>query len=69
MTNEYLLKVYEKTKQKNSNELEFLQAVFEVLNSIEPYVNEHPELEKLNIMERFVEPERIITFRVPWVDD
>ena len=69
MTNEYLLKVYEKTKQKNSNELEFLQAVFEVLNSIEPYVNEHPELEKLNIMERFVEPERIITFRVPWVND
>ena len=52
MTNEYLLKVYEKTKQKNSNELEFLQAVFEVLNSIEPYVNEHKELEKLNIMER-----------------
>ena len=69
MTNEYLLKVYEKTKQKNSNEPEFLQAVFEVLNSIEPYVNEHPELEKLNIIERFVEPERIITFRVPWVDD
>ena len=69
MKNEYLLKVYEKTKQKNSNEPEFLQAVFEVLNSIEPYVNEHKELEKLNIMERFVEPERIITFRVPWVDD
>ena len=69
MTNEYLLKVYEKTRQKNSNEPEFLQAVYEVLNSIEPYVNEHPELEKLNIIERFVEPERIITFRVPWVND
>ena len=48
---------------------EFLQAVYEVLNSIEPYVNEHPELEKNGIIERFVEPERLITFRVPWVDD
>ena len=69
MTNEYLLQVYNNIKEKDKNEPEFLQAVYEVLNSIEPYVNEHPELEKNGIIERFVEPERIITFRVPWVDD
>ena len=69
MTNEYLLNVYNNIKEKDKNEPEFLQAVYEVLTSIEPYVNEHPELEKNGIIERFVEPERIITFRVPWVDD
>lgn len=69
MTNQYLLKVYNNVKTKDANEPEFLQAVYEVLSSIEPYVNEHPELEKNGILERFVEPERIITFRVPWVDD
>ena len=69
MTNKYLLNIYENLKQKDKNEPEFLQAVYEVLSSIEPYVNEHPELEKNGIIERFVEPERIITFRVPWVDD
>ena len=69
MTNEYLLNVYNNIKEKDKNQPEFLQAVYEVLTSIEPYVNEHPELEKNGIIERFVEPERIITFRVPWVDD
>ena len=69
MTNKYLLNVYNSVKEKDKNEPEFLQAVYEVLNSIEPYVNEHPELEQNGILERFVEPERIITFRVPWVDD
>ena len=69
MTNKYLLNVYNSVKEKDKNEPEFLQAVYEVLNSIEPYVNEHPELEQHGILERFVEPERIITFRVPWVDD
>ena len=69
MTNKYLLTIYENVKLKDKNEPEFLQAVYEVLNSIEPYVNEHPELEKNGIIERFVEPERLITFRVPWVDD
>lgn len=69
MTNKYLLNVYNNIKEKDKNEPEFLQAVYEVLTSIEPYVNEHPELEKNGIIERFVEPERIITFRVPWVDD
>ena len=69
MTNEYILRVYNDVVKKNEHEKEFLQAVYEVLNSIEPYVNEHPELEKYGILERFVEPERLITFRVPWVDD
>lgn len=69
MTNKYLVNVFEKVKQKNPYELEFQQAVYEVLNSIEPYVNEHKEIEELNIIERLVEPERIITFRVPWFND
>lgn len=69
MTNQYLLKVYNFVKEKDKFEPEFLQAVYEVLTSIEPYVNEHPELEQNGILERFVEPERVITFRVPWVDD
>ncbi len=69
MTNEYLTKVYEHIKAKDAHEPEFLQAVKEVLTSIEPYVNEHPELEANGIIERFTEPERLITFRVPWVDD
>lgn len=69
MQNKYLLNVYNQVLTKNENEKEFIQAVYEVLNSIEPYVNEHPELEKNGVLERFVEPERIITFRVPWVDD
>ena len=69
MKNKYLLKVYEEVKSKDSDQKEFLQAVYEVLTSIEPYVNEHPEIEANGIIERIVEPERIITFRVPWVDD
>ena len=69
MENKYLLKVYENVVNKNGHEKEFLQAVYEVLNTLEPYVNEHPELEKNGVIERFVEPERLIIFRVPWVDD
>ena len=69
MKNQYLCKIYDNVKSKNLNEPEFLQAVYEVLNSIEPYVNENSNLEKNGILERFVEPERMITFRIPWVDD
>lgn len=69
MKNQYLLRVYDEVARKSENEKEFLQAVYEVLNSIEEYVNEHPELEQNGIIERFVEPERLIMFRVPWVDD
>ena len=56
-------------EQKHPGELEYLQAVREVLESIKDVYNQHPEFEKAKIIERIVEPERIITFRVPWVDD
>mgnify|MGYP000907755843 CR=1 FL=1 len=54
---------------KHPGEKEYLQAVKEVLLSIEEVYNQHPEFEKAKIIERLVEPERIFTFRVPWVDD
>ncbi len=54
---------------RHSGEKEYMQAVKEVLVSIEDVYNEHPEFEKAKIIERLVEPDRIITFRVPWVDD
>ncbi len=66
---EYLQKVYDKVCQRNKGEEEFLQAVREVLESLEPVVAQRPEIEKKGIIERLVEPERFIQFRVPWVDD
>ena len=66
---EYLTKVYDKVCQRNKGEEEFLQAVREVLESLEPVVEQRPEIEKNGIIERLVEPERFIQFRVPWVDD
>ena len=69
LTNEYLKRVYDGLAQRNAHEPEFLQAVIEVLESIQPLVDKHPEYEKAGLIERLVEPERIITFRVPWVDD
>ena len=54
---------------KHPGEKEYLQAVKEVLTSIEGVYNEHPEFEKAKIIERLVEPDRIFTFRVPWADD
>ncbi len=66
---EYIKEVLEKIKEKNINEPEYLQAVEEVLATISPVVEKHPEYKKLAILERMTEPERIITFRVPWVDD
>ena len=65
LTNEYLKRVYEGLEKRNANEPEFLQAVREVLESIQPVVEKHPEYEKAALIERLVEPERIITFRVP----
>ena len=56
-------------EQKHPGELEYLQAVREVLLSVQDVYNQHPEFEKAKIIERIVEPERIVTFRVPWVDD
>ena len=67
--NEYLKRVFEKVQARDKNEPEFLQAVEEVLESLEPVVERHPEYEETGLIERLVEPERIITFRVPWVDD
>jgi len=69
MNNAYLNRVFEKVKQRDPNEKEFLQAVQEVLESIEPVIEKRPDLEKSGIIERMVEPERMITFRVSWVDD
>ncbi len=65
----YLQNVMETVEKRNAGEPEFLQAVKEVLESLEPVVEAHPEYEKAGLIERLVEPERIITFRVPWVDD
>ena len=68
--NPYLAGVIEKTKAKNANEPEFIQAMEEVLSTIEPVVDKHKdEYEKSALLERLVEPERIISFRVPWIDD
>ena len=67
--NSYLERVLEQTRAKNSHEPEFLQAVEEVLETLEPVVEAHPEYEKIALLERLVEPERIISFRVPWIND
>ena len=67
--NKYINKVYKNLKQHYKHEPEFLQALEEILFSLEDYVNNHDELEKHAILERFCEPERFIMFRVPWVDD
>ena len=69
MKNEYLIRVLEDVKKKDAHEPEFIQAVTEVLESIEHVVDQRPELEKAGIIERMVEPDRVISFRVPWVDD
>ena len=65
----HLKEVYENVKRRDPNQPEFHQAVLEVLESLTPIVEERPEFLKANIYNRVVEPERIIQFRVPWVDD
>lgn len=65
----YVEKVYEDLCKKNPNENEFLQAALEILSSLEPLVLKRPEIEKNKILERFVEPERFVQFRVSYVDD
>ena len=62
-------KIMQALEQKHPGESEYLQAVHEVLVSVKDVYNQHPEFERASIIERIVEPERIITFRVPWVDD
>ena len=69
ISNSYLQGIYDGVCKKNSHEPEFLQAVGEVLESLQPVVEKLPDLEKAGILQRMVEPERVIQFRVPWVDD
>ncbi len=69
LKNAYLKKVFDQVQKRDGNEPEFLQAVEEVLESLEPVMDKHPEYEAAGLMERLVEPERVISFRVPWVDD
>ena len=69
MKNAYIKKIWDDVKAKNANEPEFLQAVEEVLTTLEPAVDRMPQLEPNAILERMVEPERVIMFRVPWMDD
>ena len=65
----YAQTVLENLKKQNPNEPEFHQAATEILSTIAPVVEKHPEYEAAGLLERFVEPERVIMFRVPWVDD
>lgn len=67
--NEYLKKVYADVERRNKGDNEFLQAVTEVLESLEPVVESRPDIVEAGVIDRLVEPERIIKFRVPWVDD
>ena len=65
----YVDSVIERVKAKDSNEPEFIQAVTEVLTSLKPVIDANPQYEEAGLLERIVEPERVIMFRVPWVDD
>ncbi len=65
----YVERVLNEVKEKNANEPEFIQAVEEVLESLKPVIALHPEYEKMAILERIVEPERTVMFKVPWMDD
>ena len=68
-TNEYVKRVYAQVEQRDGDQPEFLQAVREVLETLEPVVARHPEYEANAVLERFVEPERVVKFRVAWMDD
>jgi len=67
--NDYLTSILNDVETKNPSEPEFHQAVREVLESLEPVLDRHPEYRSASMVERMVEPERVILFRVPWVDD
>ena len=69
LTNEYLVQVLEQVKKRNPNEPEFIQAVTEVFVTLQPVIEQRPDLVKSGVIERLVEPERQIIFRIPWVDD
>ena len=67
--NAYVERVIEYVKKRHGNEPEFCQTVEEVLSSISPMIDKHPEYEKADLLTRMVEPERMFTFRVVWTDD
>lgn len=67
--NKYIERVLENVKKQNIDQPEFIQAVQEVLSTLSPVIEEHPEYEQDAVLERLVEPERTIMFRVPWMDD
>lgn len=69
LTDEYVKRVYAQVEERDPDQTEFLQAVQEVFESIQPVFAKHPEYEKNGVLERFVEPERLVKFRVAWVDD
>jgi len=69
LNSEYLQRVYSQIVSRDPDQKEFHQAVLEVLESLDMIVDKHPEYEANGIIESFVEPERVITFRVPWTDD
>ena len=69
LKSEYLQRVYTQVVTRDPDQKEFHQAVLEVLESLDMIVEQHPEYEKKGIIETFVEPERMISFRVPWIDD
>ena len=69
MKNAYLQSVLETVAKRNPGEPEFIQTVTEVLETIEPVIERRPDLVAAGVIERMVEPERQIIFRVPWVDD
>ena len=69
MKNQYLIDVLESVKKRNPGEPEFIQTVTEVFESIEPVIEQRPDLVAAGVVERMVEPDRMIMFRVPWVDD
>ena len=65
----YAERIIEQVKAKNAEQPEFIQAATEVLGTLQPALDAHPEFEEAALLERIIEPERIIQFRVPWVDD
>ncbi|MBO5196807.1 MAG: NADP-specific glutamate dehydrogenase [Clostridia bacterium] len=69
MKNQYLIGLLERVEKRNPGEPEFLQAVTEVLESLEPVIEQNPKYVEAGVLESIVEPERIIKFRVPWIDD
>ena len=69
LTDEYVKRVYAQVEKRDGDQPEFLQAVREVFESLQPVVEKHPEYEKAGVLERLVEPERVVKFRVAWTDD